>query len=244
MENTNNTNAKTKYHSHLFWILAVLAPICLKMALGYMVSDIIASVLMRKEGITDIVELNRIFGQSGLGVVSTGIASLTATVVIVRMLNADTAAGFGGEWYGLHKIKPQKAVIYGVSAAVAALVMNYIVNIILTNLLHTYTSSEVILFSGNILLRLVVLGFIVPVCEEYLFRGIVFKRLTSVVNIGLSVIISALLFGAYHLNVVQFVYAGILGLFLGVIYVKEKNLLVPIIAHAVANIVIILFEYV
>ena len=51
-----------------------------------------------------------------------------------------------------------------------------------------------------------------------------------------AVALSAVIFGAYHGNVMQFVYAGLLGLAFGLIMCRTNSLRVVITAHVAANI--------
>lgn len=74
-----------------------------------------------------------------------------------------------------------------------------------------------------------------PLIEEILFRGIVFRSLRKISPAWVSILISAVLFGAYHLNIVQVVYTTLMGIVTGIIYEKKKNLIFPIMAHFANN---------
>ena len=82
---------------------------------------------------------------------------------------------------------------------------------------------------------ILVVGIIGPICEELMFRGIVFHRLKDWVKPQAAIAISALLFGIYHGNVVQFFYATCMGVMLAVIYDKTGTLWISIVAHIAAN---------
>lgn len=75
-----------------------------------------------------------------------------------------------------------------------------------------------------------------PFGEELLFRGVTF-RLAK--NAGLRFwaanILQAACFGIGHMNVVQGIYAFFLGILLGYIYEKYNSLYVPILLHAIFN---------
>ena len=53
---------------------------------------------------------------------------------------------------------------------------------------------------------------------------------------------NALIFGMYHFNVVQAVYAFILGLFFAWVYERYQTLWAPVIAHMSANLFVILLS--
>lgn len=50
-----------------------------------------------------------------------------------------------------------------------------------------------------------------------------------------AVVISAIIFGMMHMNIVQFVYAGFLGVFLALCVERTKHLYGAILAHMAAN---------
>lgn len=95
--------------------------------------------------------------------------------------------------------------------------------------------SEV-LYSANIWAELVVIGVIAPIAEELVFRGVVYERMKRCFSAKAAVFWCSLLFGVFHGNVVQGVYAFCLGLLM--IYVKERyhTLAAPILFHMAANV--------
>ncbi|MCR5279671.1 MAG: CPBP family intramembrane metalloprotease [Lachnospiraceae bacterium] len=75
-----------------------------------------------------------------------------------------------------------------------------------------------------------------PISEEIIFRGITFKlarRFTA--KFWLANLIQATLFGLYHLNLVQGLYAFAIGLAFGWVYSKFHSLWASIIAHLSFN---------
>lgn len=76
-----------------------------------------------------------------------------------------------------------------------------------------------------------------PLIEEIVFRGIVFRSLRRVSPAWVAILASSVLFGLYHMNPVQIVYATLMGLVAGIIYEKSNNLLFPILVHVANNLV-------
>ncbi len=74
-----------------------------------------------------------------------------------------------------------------------------------------------------------------PVIEEILFRGIVLKAIRKIAPAWLAILISSVLFGVYHMNAVQAVYATFMGAVAGIIYEKKKNLVFPGLVHFANN---------
>ena len=75
-----------------------------------------------------------------------------------------------------------------------------------------------------------------PILEELVFRGVIFSMLEkSKIKPLWIILITAVLFGAVHLNLVQGVYAAALGLFLGFLRYKYGSILISIVAHIILN---------
>ena len=79
-----------------------------------------------------------------------------------------------------------------------------------------------------------------PVVEEILFRGIVLRSIRKFSPVWASILISSVLFGVYHLNIVQAAYATLMGIAAGILYEKKRNLLFPILVHFANNLITML----
>ena len=73
-----------------------------------------------------------------------------------------------------------------------------------------------------------------PFMEEYVFRKLIVER-TIKYGQGVAVVVSGLMFGLFHGNLNQFVYAFTLGCFLAFIYVKTGKLKITIAMHMMIN---------
>jgi predicted enzyme related to lactoylglutathione lyase/membrane protease YdiL (CAAX protease family) len=80
---------------------------------------------------------------------------------------------------------------------------------------------------------IVLLSLTAGVAEEILFRGVIQTGLESRVPAAAAVVVAALLFGLAHwLTLTYAVLAGLIGAYLGAVYVLTDNLLAPIVAHS------------
>ncbi|MBO5069748.1 MAG: CPBP family intramembrane metalloprotease [Roseburia sp.] len=95
-------------------------------------------------------------------------------------------------------------------------------------------------FGGKLLYELLGSCLIVPIAEELLFRGVVYKRLRLLFGAYPAMLLSALLFGIVHANLVQLLYAGILGLLLAFLIEKTGYLYTAILGHIAANMMAVL----
>ena len=91
-------------------------------------------------------------------------------------------------------------------------------------------------FAGQVVYELLGSCLLIPIAEELLYRGVVYRRLRLWLGVWPAVAVSALIFGAIHVNLVQFLYAGILGLLLAFLMEKSGFLYAPVLAHIAANV--------
>lgn len=78
-------------------------------------------------------------------------------------------------------------------------------------------------------------GLLFPLAEEVLFRGLLFRGLRRFLPAALSILGSALLFGFYHGNSVQGLYAFLMGTLMAWVYERGGSFALPCLFHAVAN---------
>ena len=90
---------------------------------------------------------------------------------------------------------------------------------------------------GPVILEILVVVICGPIVEEFFFRGILYECLKQKYTIWIGIIISSLIFGGIHLNMLQFIDASIAGIVLCIIYEKTKKLVAPIFVHMVNNLI-------
>ena len=78
-----------------------------------------------------------------------------------------------------------------------------------------------------------------PVVEELLFRAIFFKRMSRYFNTVISMIVSSLVFGFLHIEFAV-ISAIMFAISNCILYIKYKNILIPILTHFVNNLISIL----
>jgi uncharacterized protein len=74
-----------------------------------------------------------------------------------------------------------------------------------------------------------------PLFEEFLFRGFLLPSLTRYVPVWGSIGLSGLLFGVAHLSFSEIIPLTTLGIILGVVYTRTRNLLAPMLLHSLWN---------
>ena len=76
-----------------------------------------------------------------------------------------------------------------------------------------------------------------PMMEEFLFRGYIYTVLRRFLGIGPAMLLSALLFGAIHVNATAFPALCVLAVCLSIAYETTGSLAVPMTMHAAFNLV-------
>ena len=71
-----------------------------------------------------------------------------------------------------------------------------------------------------------------PLFEEFLFRGFLLPSLTRYLPTWGAIGVSALVFGVAHLSLSEIVPLTTLGIILGIVYVRTRNLLAPMLLHS------------
>ena len=97
---------------------------------------------------------------------------------------------------------------------------------------------------GGLLVNLLMIGIIAAVGEELIFRGLLQRLLTQMFkNPHLAILITALLFSAFHFQFFSFLPRFILGLILGYLMYYGRSIWYPILAHLVNNTMGVIYYY-
>ena len=125
------------------------------------------------------------------------------------------------------------AIVLGAAACVLG---NELISLSgIAELSNQYISAETMLFSSNIFVEIAVVGVLVPIAEEMLNRGLVFRRMRDYVSFWPAAILSAVLFALMHGNIVQGLYAFGVGLLMAYVYERSGRLWASILLHITAN---------
>lgn len=139
----------------------------------------------------------------------------------------------------IKKVKLSTAVMAISIALAVAFTADYLTEIFLNgvslfgiqnNVEMDYKVSDPIGFALNI----IAVAVIPPITEEFAFRGILLQKLRKYGD-GFAILVSSLLFGLIHGNIVQIPFAFIVGLAAAFITVKTSSLIPAIITHFLVN---------
>ncbi|ADQ39854.1 Abortive infection protein [Caldicellulosiruptor acetigenus I77R1B] len=80
-------------------------------------------------------------------------------------------------------------------------------------------------------------GIVAPVIEEIIFRGLIFQSLRQKMDLKMAIILGALIFGLWHINLYTALCAFLFGIILSIFYIRFNSIFVPIVVHIGANII-------
>lgn len=149
--------------------------------------------------------------------------------------------------------KIRDGVLMFLTGATAGIALNNLMA--MTNLEQisgSYQKVEQSFFSGGVLFEIIGACLLTPILEEMLYRSVLYGRICDILipyevadtekkqkrnknNRIMAIIFTALVFGMMHMNIVQFIYATVLGIMLSWFVETSGHLFGAVIAHIGAN---------
>ena len=101
----------------------------------------------------------------------------------------------------------------------------------------TYQDSMTRITEGKSLFMMIFwMGIVAPAAEEMIFRWLIYLRLRDWLKMPVAAVFSGMIFGIYHGNIVQGIYASILGTAFAWILEMSGNIYSSMLLHMGANI--------
>lgn len=145
----------------------------------------------------------------------------------------------------ISKIKIKKLLIY-ISIAIASFLSLYPIVTCFDSLLFKLGiplgTIPYELSTKNYFISLISLVVLPAICEELLFRGLIFAGLKKHGK-PFSILISTIMFCIYHMSISQTIYPILMGLLLGVIMYYEENIYYCIAIHLTNNFLSLTLSY-
>lgn len=168
-------------------------------------------------------------------------AAVSGEVDIDASVFSQLISFFKNSFFGIKSL-----AICTVLGAVSAMGLNMVIALIsdfLAQVLQTqgllgsdkYEAVKQIQYSVPFVSGIILYVLIAPLVEEIVFRGVIFNRIRHFYSVEKAVIFSALLFGAFHANLPQFIYGVCMGAIMAVCYERTKCFYAPLLFHMAAN---------
>ena len=173
------------------------------------------------------------------GSVITIICYIAGIIIFYFMFRRDALQSEGSlfeRWFYIPAV-----CVFGALASHGLSILISLINI--DGLLGSYSESSSSLFASGIVLVIIRTVILAPVAEELIFRGLMFKRTESLLGFWPAALISAAVFGIYHLNLAQGIYAFLFGILFCLVYRRFGNLSACIFMHVCANLLSVILEF-
>lgn len=96
---------------------------------------------------------------------------------------------------------------------------------------------------GMYFLGILLFAILPSVCEEFLFRGLIFNGLRTRIKPASAIILGGFLFAIMHLSIQQFIYQFVLGIVLCAVTYLTGSILYSIILHFINNFLVVTLIY-
>ena len=169
------------------------------------------------------------------------ICQLIATVVAIPCMLPFYRQDQALKGISVGKPKVDKCkLLHGLWAAIIVICISVACNNLismtpLVELSEGFKEANAGFYGGTLVAELISSAIATPFLEELVFRGIVFGRLKSMLPKPAAILISAVCFAIMHFNIVQFLYALLIGIVLSLLVEKAEGLYVAVVGHVAAN---------
>ncbi|MCA1012048.1 CPBP family intramembrane glutamic endopeptidase [Halobacillus halophilus] len=191
------------------------------------------------------VPLVKLFGLSNYDAIAVWsvLSFLAATIIIIVLLKPDMKETAMRE----DKAGPGGIVLWSILGVILALLAQGVAAAIENQVFGIPPGSEntmglmEIARESPLFILLPVL--FAPITEEIIFRKVIFGSIYKRTNFFLAVLVSALVFGAFHFDFKHMLVYFSMGVVFAFLYVKTKRIITPIIAHMAMNSFVVVTQY-
>lgn len=138
-----------------------------------------------------------------------------------------------------NKLTIKKFIVY-IAISLTLMWIGNLIGLTITEILGNLIQNEIAnpivetINSSSIYTNLLLMVIMAPIFEEIIFRKLLIDR-TIKYGKGVSILLSALIFGLFHGNLNQFFYAFLIGGFFAYVYIKTGKIIYTILLHLTVN---------
>ena len=171
-----------------------------------------------------------------------GIYGTLLNEILLLVLAVGLTAVVRGDFKQVFPIrKPKLSAIFG---TVLLWISSFLAIMIITMIIAYFFPQEILGVSQALGMEFASVTFIISfaivsispaVCEEAVFRGVVMHSFDKGKNKWIAIILTGLIFGAFHGSIWRFVPTALLGIMLGYIVYETDNMIYGALFHAINN---------
>lgn len=172
-------------------------------------------------------------------------------ILITLLCDMVLMAGFGTWYYFRERQYPFRPnyksafslknigyiIVMGVLGQYASNLIATLTGVLISSAMDSYEdlAQNFDLSTASPVLMILAVCIVGPIAEELVFRGMIFGKLRRAFSFWPAAIISGIMFGVFHMNIMQGVYASVLGVLLAYVYEKTQTIFGSIFFHIVFN---------
>jgi|GEM_PF-9775 len=178
-------------------------------------------------------------------VMLTVIAGVVALPIFILLMFGDRRRSIREEKHAEYtKVEPWKFLFIAVMGVFACIGMNLFISITgIINWGGGFEDTAEAIYGGGMFWTVIGVVFVIPVVEELMFRGLIYNRMKYYAGVVPAILVSAVYFAIYHMNVPQGIYAFVLGVLMAWVYYRYKTILAPVVFHVSANAISVVLTY-
>ncbi|MCD8380071.1 MAG: HAD hydrolase-like protein [Lachnospiraceae bacterium] len=162
-------------------------------------------------------------------------------IILYYMADGKKCLAAAKEKYGQNP--QQKSFVWIVTTLLLALGINmFFIGTGFLEVSSSYQEAAANLYAVGIPLGIILYGFFSSTVEEFLFRGIVLVQMERYMKPNSAILLASLLFGVYHGNLIQGIYAFAIGAVLCMAYRDSGNFILIAAIHGVVNVIVFLMS--
>ena len=159
-----------------------------------------------------------------------GAAAIVLLIFLCRKKNPFFEVGF-------RRVKPSQV---GVAVALGVLMLVAVTGFLSlipedSSIMKDYSDAASSIEGESVFVEIFATVIVAPLVEEILFRGVILSRLKRSWSVPLSIILSSLIFGVLHGQILWILYAAATGAVLGAVYVRYNSIVPTIALHFTFN---------
>ena len=133
---------------------------------------------------------------------------------------------------------------FAIAFMYAANMVVVILETLIPSIAHSFDETAQVIYGSSIGMQIATAVIVGPIVEELIFRGLMYIRLKRMFGAGISALVTGLVFGLFHMNISQGIYAFIFSYGAIFVYERYKNICAPVLFHMSANAISVLVTFI
>lgn len=183
--------------------------------------------------------------QGNLGLIGVGITELL--LLVMALAAAKLFKQDFKEVFPIHKPKLREVfgtLVFWVGSFQLCMLVTLLMLILFPEEMGATSSGlNEVMTDGSIWLSIFIVSLMPAVCEEAVHRGFILHTFRGVKREWVTVLVMGIIFGVFHMDPMRFLTTAVLGACITWVMLKTRNMVYPMLFHAVNNLVPVLISF-